>query len=197
MGYRLYQKSNMEKIIKKGLIILLIICSSFLLIYFIRLFCGFIFISEIDYSVNAFEYVSLIITSFLTLIVAWYITKRLTEQRFEKDFLINDLKSIEEIVHSIEDLLETSSSINITHMASKINSIFMLKNRMKEAIELTSLFGIDIRSLENSINDLFTSATNFDAQDVPISDVDIPEIQQRCTRLIKETRSLIIKINNK
>lgn len=187
----------MEKIIKKGLIILLIICSSFLLIHFIRLFCGFIFISEIDYSVNAFEYVSLIITSFLTLIVAWYITKRLTEQRFEKDFLINDLKSIEEIVHSIEDLLETSSSINITHMASKINSIFMLKNRMKEAIELTSLFGIDIRSLENSINDLFTSATNFDAQDVPISDVDIPEIQQRCTRLIKETRSLIIKINNK
>lgn len=73
----------------------------------------------------------------------------------------------------------------------------MLKNRMKEAIELTSLFGMDIRSLENSINDLFTSATNFDAQDVPISDVDIPEIQQRCTRLIKETRSLIIKINNK
>ena len=73
----------------------------------------------------------------------------------------------------------------------------MLKNRMKEAIELTSLLGIDIRSLENSINDLFTSATNFDAQDVPISDVDIPEIQQRCTRLIKETRSLIIKINNK
>lgn len=187
----------MEKIIKRSLIILLVICSSFLLIHFIRLFCGFIFISEIDYSVNAFEYVSLIITSFLTILVAWYITKKLTEQRFEKDFLINDLKSIESIVHDIEDILETSSSINITHMASKINSIFMLKNRMKEAIELTSLSDTNIIPLENSINDLFTSATDFDALDIPISKVDVPEIQQRCSNLIRETRNLIIDINHK
>lgn len=187
----------MEKVIKKSIIVLLVICSSFLLIHFIRLFCGFIFISEIDYSVNAFEYVSLILSSFLTLSVAWYITKRITEQRFEKDFLINDLKSIEDIVHNIENILETSSSINITYIASRINSIFMLKDRMKEAIELTSLSKMDITPLENSINDLFTSATDFDAQDVPISEVDIPEIQQRCSNLIKETRNLIIEINHK
>ena len=68
----------------------------------------------------------------------------------------------------------------------------MLKDRMKEAIELTSLSNMDITPLENSINDLFTSATDFDAQDVPISEVDIPEIQQRCSNLIKETRNLII-----
>lgn len=197
MGHRLYQKSNMEKVIKKSIIVLLVICSSFLLIHFIRLFCGFIFISEIDYSVNAFEYVSLILSSFLTILVAWYITKRITEQRFEKDFLINDLKSIEDIVHNIENILETSSSINITYIASRINSIFMLKDRMKEAIELTSLSNMDITPLENSINDLFTSATDFDAQDVPISEVDIPEIQQRCSNLIKETRNLIIEINHK
>ena len=187
----------MEKVIKKSIIVLLVICSSFLLIHFIRLFCGFIFISEIDYSVNAFEYVSLILSSFLTVLVAWYITKRITEQRFEKDFLINDLKSIEDIVHNIENILETSSSINITYIASRINSIFMLKDRMKEAIELTSLSNMDITPLENSINDLFTSATDFDAQDVPISEVDIPEIQQRCSNLIKETRNLIIEINHK
>lgn len=73
----------------------------------------------------------------------------------------------------------------------------MLKDRMKEAIELTSLSNMDITPLENSINDLFTSATDFDAQDVPISEVDIPEIQQRCSNLIKETRNLIIEINHK
>lgn len=186
----------MGKIIKSSLIIFTIICSSFLLIHFIRLFCGVIFISEIDYSVNAFDFISLIITSLLTILVAWYITKKLTEQRFEKDFLINDLNSIEEIVHSIEDILESSSSLNITYMASKINSIFMLKNRMKDAIEQTSLSGTDVSQLENSINDLFTSATNFDAQDIPISDVDIPQIQQHCSNLIRETRNLIIKINH-
>ena len=73
----------------------------------------------------------------------------------------------------------------------------MLKNRMKEAIELTSLSDTNIIPLENSINDLFTSATDFDALDIPISKVDVPEIQQRCSNLIRETRNLIIDINHK
>ena len=56
-----------------------------------------------SYVVEPIDIVNILVTILVTIFVAWYVTKKLSEERFEKELIISDLKSIEECIKKILD----------------------------------------------------------------------------------------------
>ena len=74
--------------------ILLILLASFYLVYFI-VDCAWFEQLKISYELVPVDAIGIIVSAALTLWIGWYIAKKLTEQRFEKEYLIKDLNLIE------------------------------------------------------------------------------------------------------
>lgn len=151
---------------------------------------------KIDYTVTPINVISLIVSSVLTIWIGWYISKKLTEQRFEKEFLIKDLNSIESEIHYIENVFNSSNQVDISFIASKNNNIQLLKERFSATLKLMNISGFDDRGLNEMANALFTQTTNFDSPQVMTCDIDIQLINKKCSDVILETRNLIIQINS-
>lgn len=152
---------------------------------------------KIDYTITPINVISLIFSSVLTIWIGWYISKRLTEQRFEKEFLIRDLNSIETEIHYIESVFNSSTQVDISFVASKGNNIQLLKERFSATLKLMKISSFDDKKLNEKTNALFTQTTNFDSPQILTSDIDIQLINQKCSDVILETRNLIIQINNR
>ena len=56
-----------------------------------------------SYVVEPIDIINILVTVLVTIFVAWYVTKKLSEERFEKELIISDLKSIEECIKKILD----------------------------------------------------------------------------------------------
>lgn len=186
-----------QKFLKKTLIIFIIITLSFVLIHFARILLGLLFFCEIDYKIDAIDYIGLVVSTVVTLWIGWYVTKRLTEQRFEKDFLINDLKSMEKLVHDIENVFDSSTSVDISYISSQIDSLQLIKSRLESTLELMRISDIETTKINNLIIDFFSLTTDYETQYILVKEVDIPSIKQKANILINEIRNLIIQINMK
>lgn len=183
-------------IIKWLLLVLLTIAITFIFIHYIILFIGIMVKNNISYQVNAIDYISMITSAIVTIWVGWFISKKLTENRFQKEFLIGDLKEIERNIHEIEDIFETSTSVDIMHISSKFSTLYSIENRFSETISIMNLSKNISTNIREVITNLYEKATDFSSPNEYTNKLDIPEIKKRCNDIIIETRTLIIKINS-
>lgn len=63
-----------------------------------------------SYVVEPIDIINILVTVLVTIFVAWYVTKKLSEERFEKELIISDLKSIEECIKKILDSYEQENA---------------------------------------------------------------------------------------
>ncbi|MDE7431257.1 MAG: hypothetical protein K2N34_05005 [Lachnospiraceae bacterium] len=135
------------------------------------------------------DILNIIITSVVTLTAAWYLSKKLSEDRFTKEIAISDLKEIEqnvaEIIHKVQ--------VNDQNL---VNDLMMLINHLQQLLlrfDRTCKFERDEQSV-NRINNRFLAlygcATNFG--DDPI---DPQFVIQNGNDLIVEIRDTISNIN--
>lgn len=144
-------------------------------------------------SLNPIEPLGIIISAVLTIWIGWYITKKLTEQRFEKEYLIKDLALIEQKVNDLNDLFQTSSEVDLTYVAAKNSEIQGVYSRLEETLKIAN---IENKSeLSNSIKNLYQCTTNFISPTIKVNDVDLATISAKCDKVILNTRSMIFKIN--
>ena len=64
---------------------------------------------DADTNLNPVEPMGIIVSAALTIWIGWYITKKLTEQRFEKEYLIKDLATIEQKVDELSSTFQNSA----------------------------------------------------------------------------------------
>jgi hypothetical protein len=165
-------------------------------------FCRFLLVyswldnATIDYTIVPVDVISIILSSALTIWVGWYIAKKLTEQRFEKDFLIKDLTQIENEVHEIESVFNVSGNIDLSYIASKNNNVQLMQERLSKTLELMKISDLSIEKLYQKTGEMYQATTNFESPIVAVSDIDIQFINVKCNSVIIEARNLIILINN-
>lgn len=147
-----------------------------------------------DYTVQPMDIINLVVTIFISLYVAWVITKKLTEERFEKELLISDLKDIEAEIKRILDAYETSEPGNTILPA--INQLRVLIERFKNTILLTASKNLDTAVLDTSFIQFYRLSTDYEAVD-NVTDVDLPSVQNYGSKLIVEIRNLISQINKR
>ena len=144
-------------------------------------------------SLNPIEPLGIIISAVLTIWIGWYITKKLTEQRFEKEYLIKDLATIEQKVDELSSTFQNSAEIDLTYISAKNAEIQLAYSRLENTFKLTD--SEYSSNLSDSITNLFKCTTNFDESPVKIEKVDLNAIYAQCDKVILDARDLILKIN--
>lgn len=148
---------------------------------------------DADTNLNPVEPMGIIVSAALTIWIGWYITKKLTEQRFEKEYLIKDLATIEQKVDELSSTFQNSAEIDLTYISAKNAEIQLAYSRLENTFKLTdSKYSSD---LSDSITNLFKCTTNFDESPVKIEKVDLNAIYAQCDKVILDARDLILKIN--
>jgi hypothetical protein len=189
-----------QKIAKEFLLLLLIVIT---IIVFFRFVCFLAINSwvqnmEIDYKLVPIDVFSLFISSVITIWLGYYVVKKLSEQRFEKEMLINDLKQIEEKVREVEDIFENSDMIDLGGMSVKMNTVRHLVDRFVFTVQIAENdIEKDIEPINDTLNNLYMAATNFDSPTVSRNDIDVATILHHTNDLITNVRRLTISLNNK
>lgn len=151
---------------------------------------GWVFV----YTVEPMDIINLVVTILVSVYVAWIITKKLTEERFEKELVISDLKDIEVEIKKILDAYEKSEPGNVILPA--INQLRILIDRFKKSVQKTVSKKLDTAALDSSFTLFYRFATDYGGVD-NVTDVDLPSVQNHGSNLIIEVRNLISTINKK
>ena len=138
--------------------------------------------------VNLTELVNIIVTNVCSFGAAWLVAKKLTEDRFNKDLKITDLKHIENQIGQIIELLVKSTSLT-KEQEQEILAIFSYLERLINRFNRL-YFQNDNNELKLSFYTFFCHATNFDSDGI-----DTQSVITEGDNLIKLVRMLIVKVN--
>jgi hypothetical protein len=144
-----------------------------------------------SYVVEPIDIVNILVTILVTIFVAWYVTKKLSEERFEKELIISDLKSIEECIKKILDAYEQQNANN--QILALINQLHILINRFEKTVVSRQ---IKTNKLRNSFWNLFAAATDYNTAN-NTSNIDLLMVEHLGDELIIEVRRIIAKVNTK
>lgn len=144
-----------------------------------------------NYVVEPIDLVNILVTILVTIFVAWYVTKKLSEERFEKELAISDLKSIEECIKKIFESYEQQNANN--QILALINQLHILINRFEKTVDSRRISTNNLKSL---FLNLYAVATDYTAVN-DTSSIDILRVEYLSDELIIEIRRIIAKINVK
>jgi len=182
------------EIIKKILLgIILLVLTTMLFVCIRAMYCQCWF-STVTFSkdIAPLDILNIIISGAIAIWLGYYITKKLTEQRFLKDFIIKDIYRIEEQIESFEKLVHTNNA--------KLQSIFDELHDLKSKIErferttkLTPYSCNEVKDLNNCHIKLYKIST--EKTILPVDSRN--EIQKICDDFVICLRKIVCKINNK
>jgi hypothetical protein len=139
--------------------------------------------------------ISLIVTTLVTLWLGWYVSKKITEQRFEKEFIISDLKKIEDEIKFLERSF-SASAIDIQALLAILLQLNTYIDRYSNTVEIIGISSLlSTSSLKTCYRNLYMKTTNLDGNQLLLNDPIRVEITRECTTFICETRKLILIIN--
>lgn len=174
-----------------SLCILFVLFVAYLIIN--RWFCTI----ELSNDVVPIDVASLLLTSFVTIFLGYYITKKLTESRVEKDSLIEDLKRIESYMYAVQNILKQFDKINIQQITAELEMAVLSINRFKHSLKIVGEEKIETNQLENQFFALYTISTNFDGDNVKVESVSSGSILKSSDDVLIEARKLIHEINTR
>lgn len=141
------------------------------------------------------DVVNLFATSIITVFLAWYITKKLSEQRYEKEFVITDLKNIEDQINYIERSTSNTESIELQPLLDLLIKLQLNIDRFNKTVEILRISCKDSKKLDKYYKKLYKKVTDVDGIQLEIDSVKRMEIQNVCTSFIVTTRFIICSIN--
>lgn len=152
-------KSTMRKILT-GLFVLFICAAIFI---FIRsLYCVDWFTTfEYDKIVSPFDIFNLIFTSFVAIGLGYYITKKLTEERFMKEYLIADIEKVENELENFESIFN-SKSLELSTVFNSLNKLSHKIERIEKTADLIDFKATEINNLKKFNLELYKIATKTD-----------------------------------
>ena len=184
---------------KKIILPIIIIGILILIFLFFRLLYWHSWFSTITVSheLVPLDVFNLITTSIITIFLAWYITKKLTEQRYEKEFVIGDLKNIEEQINYIERITSDIQSIQLQPILDLFTKLQTHIERFNKTIEILQIPCSESNKLNSYYYSLYKKATDVDGLQLDIDSVKRNEIHKVCTNFVITTRSIICTINKR
>ncbi len=144
-------------------------------------------------SISPIEVINVFLTAFIAVWLGRYVTKRLTEQRFIKEFVIADIYKIEESLTALERLT-LADKLDIETI---FQSLQILRSKIEILQKTTEIAGIEnseINNLKVLHTNIFNATTNSDGNEVDIAS-NKNEIQVLYQKFILSLRRIICHIN--
>ena len=174
----------------------LLVCSILIcLLAFVMLFLWDISKWELDYKANIADILNVFVTVILAIIVSYFLAKKQSAEKFEKDLLISDLKEMEVKAKSIINLYEENTGvIYVTEVSEALNTLMASMERFKNTCILY-YDNFSYEQLEKSSRTMYRSMTNIDGESVNLCDVNLAEYQSLCNDFIIQTRGCMREIS--
>ena len=150
--------------------------------------------AQYDTSIDPIALVSVLVTIILTVWIGASIAKRMTERRFIKEFIITDIRNIENKLSEFRSLLTVGGDYrDIFNKLTVLNSeIKILKDTLK--ISESNLHAASITRIESAFTRLYGIAT--DSDETYVSFVEsTPEISAIINGIKTDLRKMVCKIN--
>lgn len=144
--------------------------------------------------VNPLDIITLVISTSVTIWLGIYISKKLTEQRYQKEYIINDIKLIEEEIVFFDRNTMQSSSLDLQPTVNVLNKLKSYIDRFSKSLEIFNI-SIDIKLLNSGFNNLYTKVTNTSGSSLILDDTNKHEIASICNDLVLVTRKIVCSIN--
>lgn len=152
---------------------------------------------EFTKDINPFDVYNLLITVIFGIIVAWYIGKFLSADRYEKEYIINDLKIIEDTLINLTSLISTEEVIHFNILFTKVNLVYHSQKRLISSLELMNFESEELFSFKNSIIKLYQISTDTDNINGAVDTSKLLGILPICNDLMISSRKIIHEINNR
>jgi hypothetical protein len=164
-----------------------------ILFFLIKMLYGRQWFSSITFSTEIIplDIFNMLFSGAIAVWLGWYITKKLTEQRFLKEFIIKDISRIEEQIESFEKITQ-SNKLQLQVAFDELHNLQNKIGRLERAIKLTDFSCKNIAVLNTYQRRLFELATAESRVSPPKN-----EIQKICDDFVILLREIIYEINNR
>lgn len=142
--------------------------------------------------VELVDFINIIVTIFTAVFAAWYISKKISEERFYKELIISDLRKIEELISSVIEILIRNERLEDDQKQEILNLIGYLNNLI-DRFEFINGYNNQNSSLRTVFLNFYGLSTDFGSD----TNIDIQNVIRTGNKLIKEVRSQIININER
>lgn len=153
-------------------------------------FCNIQYSTEI----SPVDIVNIAMTAIIAIWLGVYVTRKISEQRFIKEFIISDIYRIEESLTSIGLLLKNNND----DLSVLFDNLHILRTKI-DVLDKTSKFanihGLPIEKLLTEHGQLYVESTDVDGDLVDIEKKIL--IQNRLNKMTLLLREIICIINNK
>ncbi|MCH4897057.1 hypothetical protein E0494_10150 [Marinilabiliaceae bacterium JC040] len=141
--------------------------------------------------------ISIVSNGIIAVILGWVITKKLTEQRYEKEYLISDLKLIEINLTDLKKKLE-EDKVEIPILDEYFHKIGNSVDKFIGIFDIISKPPINKKEIEDLRKlsfIIYAEITNIDASFLDLNRGERAKYQELMDKYINLIRSLILKIN--
>ncbi len=146
-------------------------------------------------NVDPIAILGIVVSATVAVWLGWYITKKLSAQRFQKEYLITDIKQIEAEISFIERKMQ-ASDIELQTILELLNKFKLYIDRFSKTIDIFQITSINSTKLAENYNRLYSKTTNTEGDQLNIDESVRIEINDICSSIIAETRQMIFVINN-
>lgn len=147
-------------------------------------------------AVDPMDIFSSVISTSSAIWLGWYITRKLSAQRFEKEYIITDIKKIEEELFSLEKQLKVSN-MELQTVLEILNNFNLYINRFSKTLDIFEVKSISPTNLSKAFQKLYVRTTNVEGTHLNIDQTLTIEIRTICSAILIETRQMICAINKK
>lgn len=144
---------------------------------------------------NPFDVITLIVTTLITIWLGIYISKKLTEQRYQKEYIINDIKLIEDEILFFERNTYHTSSLDLLPTVSQLNKLKNYIDRFSKSLKIFNISNVSVSGLNSKFNSLYNLVTDTGGLNLVLDETNKHEIDSVCKDLMLETRKIVCSIN--
>lgn len=147
-----------------------------------------------DGSISPFDIFNLIISSIVAISLGYYITKKLTEQRFMKEFIISDITKVEMELENIESILSVNN-VELTTIFNALNKLSHKIERIENTAKLITFEIDEIRNLKFLYFQIFQIATTTDNSTSINTFVSNSQLEPVFNDFSKSLRKMVYMVN--
>lgn len=147
-----------------------------------------------DGNISPLDVFNLIISTIIALGLGYYITKKLTEQRFMKEYIISDITKVEEELENVETILATTS-VELDTIFAALNKLNHKIERIENTAKLISFQCKEIAELKSLHFKIFEIATTTE-NSTRINTVDLKySLEPVYNNFSKSLRKMVYLLN--
>lgn len=150
----------------------------------------------LDTKINIFDVINLCITSSIAIAIGWYITKKITEIRYEKEYIIDEIFSLSKQFKDIEVMTNSHQEIELSSILPKLTDLALKLEKLANTIEIFNLHKEDLNNLKNERSELHIALTNTDGRVLILDQFKKTELKTIFNKFDCDIKRFVHNINN-